>query len=537
MINMSSTWTQNNGKSLVTTMIKNENTNDDEHSNLSNNSNTSSSSTTTTTAQINQLSTNNQQQISINEPMYSAPTTLKNLNIITSNNLQQEQYSSTNDSSSFVGQFIRSDLQSYTDPLVYYGDGMIDPLQQNYSHLQHVFYSPSISSIHHPQQLSYDDATRPRTIVYDNGTIQTWPSNETQHYLTYPSTGLSNINELTQLQQHQNDQVHLWTDTTTGGTYFQYPEGPCFETTDGRECVNCGAVSTPLWRYDATGHYLCNNCYLCHRVDSPSGSLQRSTRHIEDDDQLRSSVIDNSFSLSLPQSSTKVLSSLALGNSDRSCATIKTNDSNKPSSATNNKQNVSNSRRSGLQCANCQTQTTTLWRRNNEGDPVCNACGLYYKLHHVARPMNMVKEGIQTRRRKPKNNNGNITSKSKSNKHTILTAPIKDAKACTSELNLNHGLKTTQDEYITRQGNYQYTDLYPQHVHLLHHTYPPSFEQHQRFVSQQQLDMTTNNFVDPESCARKIVTSPLLSTNSSTINNMTNNEVQHVIATPNNNQS
>ncbi|CAF4305137.1 unnamed protein product, partial [Rotaria sordida] len=57
------------------------------------------------------------------------------------------------------------------------------------------------------------------------------------------------------------------------------------------------------------------------------------------------------------------------------CAPIKTNDSNKPTSATNNKQNVSNSRRSGLQCANCQTQTTTLWRRNNDGDPVCNACG------------------------------------------------------------------------------------------------------------------------------------------------------------------
>ncbi|CAF1344286.1 unnamed protein product, partial [Rotaria sordida] len=333
---MSSTWTQNNGKSLVTSMIKNEHTNDDEHSNLSNNSNTTSSSTTTT--QINQLSTNNQQQISLNESIYSVPTTLKNLNLIASNNLQQEQYSSANDSSPFVGQYIRSDLQSYTDPIVYYGDGMIDPLQQNYSHLQQVLYSPSISSIHHSQQLSYDDATRPRTIIYDNGTMQTWPSNETQHYLNYPSTTLTNINELTHLQQHQNDPGHFWPDTTTGGTYFQYPDSSCFDTTDGRECVNCGAVSTSLWRHDITGHYLCNNCYICHRVDSPNGSLQRSIRHMEGDDQPRSSVIDNSFSLPLSQSSTKVLSSLALGNSDRSCAIIKTNDSNKPTSATNNKQ-------------------------------------------------------------------------------------------------------------------------------------------------------------------------------------------------------
>ncbi len=27
-------------------------------------------------------------------------------------------------------------MPSYTDPIVYYGDNLIDPLQQNYSHLQ-----------------------------------------------------------------------------------------------------------------------------------------------------------------------------------------------------------------------------------------------------------------------------------------------------------------------------------------------------------------------------------------------------------------
>lgn len=41
-------------------------------------------------------------------------------------------------------------------------------------------------------------------------------------------------------------------------------------------------------------------------------------------------------------------------------------------------------RRAGTCCANCQTTTTTLWRRNANGDPVCNACGLYYKLHNVS---------------------------------------------------------------------------------------------------------------------------------------------------------
>lgn len=65
---------------------------------------------------------------------------------------------------------------------------------------------------------------------------------------------------------------------------------------------------------------------------------------------------------------------------------------------------AANNRRTGVTCANCNTNSTTLWRRNNEGNPVCNACGLYYKLHNMNRPLSMKKEGIQKRKRKPKNN-------------------------------------------------------------------------------------------------------------------------------------
>lgn len=42
-------------------------------------------------------------------------------------------------------------------------------------------------------------------------------------------------------------------------------------------------------------------------------------------------------------------------------------------------------RRAGTSCANCKTTTTTLWRRNQGGEPVCNACGLYFKLHNVSK--------------------------------------------------------------------------------------------------------------------------------------------------------
>ena len=42
-------------------------------------------------------------------------------------------------------------------------------------------------------------------------------------------------------------------------------------------------------------------------------------------------------------------------------------------------------------CANCKTHSTSLWRRNTDGSPVCNACGLYAKLHKTQRPVSMRK--------------------------------------------------------------------------------------------------------------------------------------------------
>ena len=35
-------------------------------------------------------------------------------------------------------------------------------------------------------------------------------------------------------------------------------------------------------------------------------------------------------------------------------------------------------------CSNCGTTKTVLWRRMENGDPVCNPCGLYYKLNGVS---------------------------------------------------------------------------------------------------------------------------------------------------------
>ncbi|XP_042338272.1 erythroid transcription factor-like, partial [Plectropomus leopardus] len=92
-------------------------------------------------------------------------------------------------------------------------------------------------------------------------------------------------------------------------------------SSEQRECVNCGTGSTPLWRRNAAGRHLCNTC--CLQQETSNRPLLRAKRR----------------------------------------ATV--------------------TPRKGTQCVNCWTETTTLWRRNATGQPVCNACGLYYKLHQV----------------------------------------------------------------------------------------------------------------------------------------------------------
>ncbi|OAV86603.1 hypothetical protein, variant [Puccinia triticina 1-1 BBBD Race 1] len=56
----------------------------------------------------------------------------------------------------------------------------------------------------------------------------------------------------------------------------------------------------------------------------------------------------------------------------------------------------------GIQCLNCQTTETPLWRRDHEGRPLCNACGLFVNLHGTPRPA-ALSTGVIKRRNRGKN--------------------------------------------------------------------------------------------------------------------------------------
>ncbi|KAI7877545.1 glucocorticoid receptor-like (DNA-binding domain) [Lichtheimia hyalospora FSU 10163] len=126
-------------------------------------------------------------------------------------------------------------------------------------------------------------------------------------------------------------------------------------------CSNCETTSTPLWRRSAEDQLLCNACGLylkLHNAPRPKHLKPHSGRRIG------AAGIDNDQD-SLPM------------------------------------------------CSNCATTTTPLWRRDENGAPLCNACGLYLKLHHAKRPLSLKNNTIRKRQRvdpcpyekKPRSNN------------------------------------------------------------------------------------------------------------------------------------
>jgi len=52
-----------------------------------------------------------------------------------------------------------------------------------------------------------------------------------------------------------------------------------------------------------------------------------------------------------------------------------------------------------ISCSNCSTNNTSLWRRTHDGLPVCNACGLFTRLHGIPRPLSLKTDVVKRRKR------------------------------------------------------------------------------------------------------------------------------------------
>ncbi|CAK9436802.1 uncharacterized protein LODBEIA_P13240 [Lodderomyces beijingensis] len=199
---------------------------------------------------------------------------------------------------------------------------------------------------------------------------------------------------------------------------------------DGQQCSNCGTTKTPLWRRAPDGTLICNACGLYLRSNNSHRpvNLKRPPNTIavakEEEGSCKGDGRCNGTGGSAackgcPAFNNRVVAKKALEKPHDSSANNSTNNSNNSSSKNNNNSNDSrqnnnpggggsreNDKRGqedenslAIACYNCDTTITPLWRRDDAGNTICNACGLFYRLHGSHRPIKMKRATIKRRKR------------------------------------------------------------------------------------------------------------------------------------------
>ncbi|KAI8089500.1 iron transporter biosynthesis regulating transcription factor, partial [Halteromyces radiatus] len=139
-------------------------------------------------------------------------------------------------------------------------------------------------------------------------------------------------------------------------------------------CSHCGTDTTPLWRRAPNGDTICNAC-----------GLYLKTKHTM---RPLSSISTIHPTKQKVESASGQCNGLGGSAACAGCPTFNNQHLRKQEQQTEL-----------MVCSNCRVSMTPLWRRDDQGNTICNACGLYYKLHKVHRPVSMKRNVIKRRKR------------------------------------------------------------------------------------------------------------------------------------------
>ena len=159
-----------------------------------------------------------------------------------------------------------------------------------------------------------------------------------------------------------------------------------------RKTVTIGGTETaPSQNWGMDAHH-----NRSHSISAPVSELRPSTSSSRRSKMARTSSTPNA----------QLLAQQALNNRAQSSPNsppesgFSSTDPSRPATPDGQKPSTTNGNNSAPPtCTNCHTQTTPLWRRNPEGHPLCNACGLFLKLHGVVRPLSLKTDVIKKRNR------------------------------------------------------------------------------------------------------------------------------------------